>query len=87
MQTVSNDMDRIIIICKQCGRPIAAIPGTKTRKCAVCGAANKIPLFKQEKPVSIKAAHEVATSMAKKPEESNKTAVIKCRVAEPRGDT
>lgn len=79
-------MDRIVITCKKCGRPIAAIPGMKTRKCAVCGAVNKIPLFKQEKPVPIKVAREVVTSLAKKPEESNKTAVIKRRVAEPRGD-
>jgi len=78
-------MDRIIIPCKQCGRPLAAIPGTKTRKCAACGASTKIPLVKQEKPVPAKEARDVATRMAKKPEESNKPAVIKRRVAEPRG--
>ena len=79
-------MDRILITCKKCGRPLAAIPGTKTRKCAACGASTKIPLAKQETPVPIKEACEVAMSMAKKPEESNTTAVIKRRVAEPRGD-
>jgi len=79
-------MDRIVINCKKCGRPIAAIPGMKTRKCAACGASNKIPMFKQEKPVPIKAARDVATSMAKKPEQSDTTAVIKRRVAAPRGD-
>jgi len=79
-------MDRIVVTCKKCGRPIAAIPGMKTRKCAVCGAVNKIPLFKQEKPVPIKEARAVATSMAKKPEQSNKTVVIKRRVIEPRDD-
>lgn len=79
-------MDRIIIACKQCGRPLAAIPGTKTRKCAACGATTKIPLVKQEKPVPVKEARDVATSMAKKPEQSGTTAVIKRRVIEPRND-
>ncbi|HME53106.1 MAG TPA: DUF1922 domain-containing protein [Candidatus Lokiarchaeia archaeon] len=79
-------MDRIIINCKKCGRPLAAIPGMKTRKCAACGASTKIPLIKQERPVPIKEARDVATNMAKKPEQMGTTAVIKRRVAEPRGD-
>ncbi|HME51038.1 MAG TPA: hypothetical protein VKM55_02360 [Candidatus Lokiarchaeia archaeon] len=67
-------MDRIVIAFKKCGRPLSAISGTKTRICVACGATTKIPLFKQEKPVPIKEAREMATSMAKKPEEPNKTA-------------
>ncbi|HME55372.1 MAG TPA: hypothetical protein VKM55_24400 [Candidatus Lokiarchaeia archaeon] len=62
------------------------IPGTKTRKCAVCGATTKISLVKQDKPVPAKEARDVATSMARKPEQSDTTAVIKRRVAAPRGD-
>jgi len=79
-------MDRIVITCKKCGRPLAAIAGTKTRRCAACGATTKIPLATQDKPVPIKAAREVATSMAKKPEQSGTTAVIKRRVIKERED-
>ena len=50
------------------------------------GASNKILLFKQKKLVPIKEARDVATSIAKKPEQSGTTAVIKRRVAAPRDD-
>nr|MDO8113082.1 hypothetical protein [Candidatus Sigynarchaeota archaeon] len=73
-------MDRIILMCKKCGRPLVATVAMKTRKCAACGAINPIHAFRREHPVPISEAADVATAKAKKTEEPGKPAVIKRRI-------
>ncbi|HME51786.1 MAG TPA: hypothetical protein VKM55_06185 [Candidatus Lokiarchaeia archaeon] len=79
-------MDRIVVNCKKCGRPLVAITGTKARKCAACGTTTRIPLNNQIKAVPIKDAIAVAAGMAKKTESSGEPAVIKCRSRIPKDD-
>ena len=76
-------MDRIILTCKKCGRPLVATVAMKTRKCAVCGAINPIHAFQREHPVPVSEAAGAATTKAKKTEEPGTPAVIKRRTAKP----
>ncbi len=75
-------MDRIIITCKQCGRPLAALPTKKSRKCSVCGATTKILAFQREQAVPISETAERIATKAKKPQlDPGKTTVVKRRAA------
>jgi len=77
-------MDRIVIQCKNCGRPLAALPTMKTRKCAACGAKTKVLAFQREKAVPIADAAEKVATKAKKPQlDPGKTTVVKRRAARP----
>ncbi|MHA1791913.1 MAG: hypothetical protein ACTSVI_04660 [Promethearchaeota archaeon] len=51
-------MDRVIIKCKKCGRFLMASSRHGTRRCAICGAMNKINEMHQETFPSPKAALE-----------------------------
>jgi LSD1 subclass zinc finger protein len=77
-------MDRILIPCKQCRRPLSALPTMKTRKCAACGATTTISAFQREKLVASSDAPAIAASRAKKMQvEPGKSTVVKRRVAKP----
>ncbi len=80
-------MDRIVIQCKQCGRPLVALPTMKSRKCAACGATTKILALQRERPVSLRDAAEEAAGKAKRPQlDPGKTTVVKRRATRPATD-
>jgi hypothetical protein len=80
-------MDRIVIQCKQCGRPLVALPTMKSRKCAACGATTRILAFQRERPVQLRDAAEEATSKAKRPQlDPGKTTIFKRRATRPATD-
>ncbi|MEX2719656.1 MAG: DUF1922 domain-containing protein [Candidatus Sigynarchaeota archaeon] len=75
-------MNRIIIQCKQCGRPLVALPAMKSRKCAACGATTKILAFQRERVVPAADAAEKVAAKAKKPQlDPGKTVIVKRRAA------
>jgi ribosomal protein L37E len=77
-------MDRIVITCKQCGRPLSALPTMKSRKCAACGVTTKVLAFQREQAVPIGESAAVATGKARKTQfDPGKTAVVKRRSARP----
>ena len=77
-------MDRIVITCKQCGRPLAVLPAMKTRKCAACGTTTKVLAFQREQAVPAADAAEKIMAKAKRPQlDPGKTAVVKRRAAKP----
>ncbi len=77
-------MDRIIISCKKCGRPLSALPTMKSRKCAACGATTKVLAFQREQAVPIGEAAEKVAAKAKRTQfDPGKTVIVKRRVARP----
>ena len=80
-------MDRIVIQCRKCGRPLAVLPTMKTRKCAACGATTRVLAFQREQAVPIADAAEKVASKAKRPQlDPGKTTVVKRRAARPMTD-
>jgi len=77
-------MDRIVIQCKRCGRPLAVLPAMKTRKCAACGATTRVLAFQREQAVPAAETAEKVASKARRPQlDPGKTAVVKRRAARP----
>ncbi len=77
-------MDRIVITCKQCSRPLSALPTMKSRKCAACGATTKILAFQREQAVPIsEAAEKIATKAKRTQFDPGKTVVVKRRAVRP----
>ncbi len=77
-------MDRIVIQCKQCTRPLSALPTMKSRKCAACGATTKILAFQREQAIPIgETAEKVAVKAKKTQFDPGKTTVVKRRAARP----
>ena len=77
-------MDRIVIQCKRCGRPLVALPAMKTRKCAACGATTRVLAFQREQAIPIADAAEKVAGKARRPRlDPGKTAVVKRRAARP----
>ncbi len=75
-------MDRIVITCKECGRPLSALPTMKSRKCAACGATTKVLAFQREQAVPIgEATEKVAAKVKKTQFDLGKTTVVKRRAA------
>lgn len=77
-------MDRMVIPCKQCGRPLAALPTMASRKCAACGATTRIPAARRAQPLSPDAARDAISAGAKPAQlDPGKTIVVKRRAAKP----
>ncbi len=77
-------MDRIVISCKKCGRPLAALPTMKSRKCAACGATTKVLAFQREQAIPVADVAEKVAAKARKPQfDPGKTVVVKRRAARP----
>ncbi len=77
-------MDRIVITCKQCGRPLSALPTMKSRKCAACGATTKVLAFQREQAIPIGETAEKIAAKAKRIQfDPGKTVVVKRRGARP----
>jgi LSD1 subclass zinc finger protein len=77
-------MDRIVIQCKSCGRPLSVLPTMKARKCAACGANTKIAAFQREQAVPISETAEKVAKKAKKNQiDQGKTVVVKRLAARP----
>ncbi len=77
-------MDRIVIQCKQCGRPLAALPAMKSRKCAACGATTKVLAIQREQAVPIANIAEKVAAKAKQSQfDPGKTTIIKRRAGRP----
>ncbi|MEX2681536.1 MAG: hypothetical protein Q6373_008045 [Candidatus Sigynarchaeota archaeon] len=75
-------MDRIVIPCKHCGRPLVALPAMKTRKCAACGATTKVLAFQREQAAPIADVAGKVAAKAKKPQlDPGKTVIVKRRAA------
>ncbi len=80
-------MDRIVIPCKQCHRPLAALLTMKSRKCSACGATTKILAFQREQAVTLGEVAERVAAEAKKTQfDPGKTVVVKRRAARPAAD-
>jgi LSD1 subclass zinc finger protein len=77
-------MDRIVITCKQCGRPLSALPTMKSRRCAACGATTKVLAFQREQAVPVGEVAEKVAAKAKRTQfDPGKTVVVKRRAARP----
>ena len=77
-------MDRIVIQCKQCGRPLVSLSTMKSRKCAACGATTTILAFQRGQAVPIReSAGKVAVKAKKTQLDPGKAAVVKRRAARP----
>ncbi|NMC08687.1 MAG: hypothetical protein GYA24_25985, partial [Candidatus Lokiarchaeota archaeon] len=61
-------MDRIVIPCSKCGRPLAALPTMARRKCAACGATTKIAPAQRAQAIPIKDLGEKLAASAKQPQ-------------------
>ncbi len=80
-------MDRIVITCKQCSRPLSALPTMRSRKCAACGAITKILAFQSEQAIPIgEAAEKIAIKVKRTQFDPGKTMVVKRRAARPVAD-
>ncbi|NMC04517.1 MAG: hypothetical protein GYA24_04855 [Candidatus Lokiarchaeota archaeon] len=80
-------MDRIVIPCSKCGRPLAALPTMARRKCAACGATTRITAPQREQAIPISETSGKIAEKAKKARlDPGKTVVVKRRAARPIAD-